>query len=107
MPWQFGPFMVPGNDENRDVHICYFQEGFISLIDNRRGDFASEKKVPSMNDQVDLPFQGKIQDIVVIGEEVLTPPPTVYSWTNGEIKSQMGIGEKEDLDYILHGFEAW
>ena len=41
------------------------------------------------------------------GEEVLTPQSAVNSWANGEIKSQMGIGEKEDLDYFLHHFVAW
>jgi hypothetical protein len=50
-----------------------------------------------MHDDVDLARERRLERGGVVREEVVTTPPSVDTWPNGEIEAEVRIGEKEDF----------
>jgi hypothetical protein len=55
-----------------------------------------------VDNQINFLFPGCVQDPVIIGEEINTPPAALDTGTEGVVIAQMGIGEEEDFDRSVH-----
>jgi hypothetical protein len=70
--------------------------------------FALEKHISTMDDKVNFFCPGDIQDMIVIGEEVMSTPPSLDSRTNWDVKAEMGVGKEENFHRVFgYGNLAW
>jgi hypothetical protein len=61
-----------------------------------------------MDDQVYFFCPGDIQDMMVIGKEVMSTPPSLNPRMYREVKAEMGVGEEEDFYRVYcHGNLVW
>ena len=100
--------MVAGDQVNGDARVGDFYQRFEGFLDDRRGDFAPEKHISTMDDEVHFFCLGDIQDMMVIGEEVMSASPSLNSGMKREVEAEMGVGEEEDFYGVLgHGNSVW
>lgn len=57
-----------------------------------------------MDDKIHFFCLGDIQNMIVIGEEIMSTPPSLNLGMNRVIKAEMSIGEEQDFDGVSgHG----
>jgi hypothetical protein len=93
--------VVSGYQVNGDARVGDFYQGLEGFIDDQRGDSASEEQISTVDDKVYLFCPGDIQNMMVIGEEVMTTPPPLYLRMNGVIKAEVSVGEEQDFDGVV------
>ena len=95
------PFVVAWDKVNGDSCVGDSYEGLVCLFDNRGWDFAPEEHVPSMDDKVYFLFLSYIQNVVIIGKEILASPASLNSRMNRKIEAEVGIGEEKNFDEFV------
>ena len=97
MSGQLGPIVIAGYEVNGDAGVGDFNQGFEGFFYDQGGDFAPEKQIATMDDEVHIFYPGNIQNMLVIRKKVMSTPPSLNSRVNREIKAEMGIGEEQDF----------
>jgi hypothetical protein len=92
--------VVSWDDENRNASIRYPAEWLERLVRECRDDLRPIEDVTRMHHDVDLARERRLERGGVVGQEVVTAPPSVDTRPNGQIEAEVRIGEEEDLDFV-------
>jgi hypothetical protein len=94
------PLVVSRDDEHRNASIGYSGERLERLVCKRRDDPRPIEDVTRVHHDVDLARERRLQRGGVVREKVVTTPPTLDTRPDGEIEAEVGIGQKEDSDFV-------
>ena len=101
--------MVTRHQVDGDAGVSYLHQGLKGFVDNPGRDLAPEEKVSPVNEQVRFLGPGDIQDVMVIGEEIVTATAPLDPGVQGQVKPKVCIGEEEDFEecFIANGHELY
>jgi hypothetical protein len=92
--------VVTRDDEHRDASIGHPGERVERLIRERRDDSRPIEDVTCVHHEIDLARERRLERGGVVCEEIVTTPPSVDTWPDGQIEAEVGIGEEEDPDFV-------
>ena len=98
--------MVTRNDEHRDASISHPRQRVESLVRERRDDPGPIEDVTRVHHEIDLARERRLERGGVVREKVLTTPPSVDTWPDGQIEAEVGIGEEEDPDFVEYHLDG-
>jgi hypothetical protein len=91
----FGYPCIPGGDlwgasSETELEL----EGF---FEDSGGDFPPEKQISTVYNKVKVFTPGDIQKMMVIGDEIMSTPPSLNSMMTWEVKTEVRVREEDDL----------
>ena len=94
--------VVAGNDKDRHPAIGDSREGLERLPRDAGWHAGPVEYVSPVHHQVDVTVECALQRSVVVGEEIVTPPPALDSRAHRQVEAEVRIGEEEDADGVRH-----
>jgi hypothetical protein len=91
-----GSLVIPGHHEDRNACFGDRHQGAEGLEDQGRRDPRAVEYVSAVDDQIDVPCQGRLQGPLMVGEEVMPPPPPLHPRAGGEVESEVGVRQEEN-----------
>jgi hypothetical protein len=95
-----GALVVAGYEVDGGAAVSNAEQGLQRHLDKGRRDACAEKEVATVDDEVDLAAEGRLEGAVEVGEKVGTPAAALDAGAEGEIKAEMGIGEEQETDGV-------
>ena len=92
--------MVSRDDEDGNASVGDSTEWLERLVRECRVDLRPIEDVTRMHDDVDLTRERRLERGGVVGEEVVTTPPSLDPWPNGEVEAEVRVGEQENSDFV-------
>jgi hypothetical protein len=92
--------VVSWDDENRNASIRYPAEWLERLVRECRDDLRPIEDVTRVHHDVDLARERRLERGGVVGQEVVTTPPSLDPWPNGEVEAEVRVGEQENSDFV-------
>jgi len=93
-----GALVVPGNDDDGHAGVGDTLEGLERAHHDARFDSTPKEHVPTVNDEIRVACERRLQRPFETGEEVVAPPRPVDARMFGPLQPEMRIGEKQDAD---------
>lgn len=93
--------MVSRDQKDRDAAIGDLEERFERGGHQTRRDLGPVEQVATVNHRVDLASKGGLKGGSGVGEEIRAAPPALGPRTSGQIKTEVGIGKKQERDHRL------
>ena len=93
-----GTLVIARDDEDRHTPTGDLVDGFESLVDQGRRDAGPVEDVATVYHEIDLAPQRRPERPLMVGQEIVTAPPTPNARPCGQVETKVAIGEEQNAE---------
>jgi len=90
------PLVVAWHQEHGHAEVGHPSQGLEGRLHQAGRHPAAVEEVTAVDHHVDLAGHGRRKGRLVVGHEVVAPPPTLNPGPSGQVEADVGVGNKED-----------